>query len=132
MRWATLVQDVFTAGKLLALGLIIIMGVVQICKGRIYFFASSLSPHRESVADMHVNRFTRVTKIVGSLRKFNLVFANVSRCHSNILEDERTTAHNKMLHSEQSKEGCVGHRLPPHTLYLLQIRLFQNNKVFLV
>lgn len=33
VRWATRVQDIFTAGKLLALALIIIMGVVQICKG---------------------------------------------------------------------------------------------------
>ncbi|KAG7269609.1 hypothetical protein CRUP_005167 [Coryphaenoides rupestris] len=32
VRWATRVQDMFTAGKLLALGLIIIMGIVQICK----------------------------------------------------------------------------------------------------
>ncbi|XP_054988599.1 large neutral amino acids transporter small subunit 2 isoform X2 [Sorex araneus] len=32
VRWATRVQDIFTAGKLLALALIIIMGVVQICK----------------------------------------------------------------------------------------------------
>lgn len=28
-------QDVFTAGKLLALALIIIMGIVQICKGKL-------------------------------------------------------------------------------------------------
>lgn len=35
VRWATRVQDIFTAGKLLALGLIIIMGIVQICKGKI-------------------------------------------------------------------------------------------------
>lgn len=33
VRWATRVQDIFTAGKLLALALIIIMGIVQICKG---------------------------------------------------------------------------------------------------
>lgn len=33
VRWATRVQDVFTAGKLLALALIIVMGIVQICKG---------------------------------------------------------------------------------------------------
>ncbi|XP_032892388.1 asc-type amino acid transporter 1 [Amblyraja radiata] len=32
VRWVTRVQDLFTAGKLLALGLIIVMGLVQICK----------------------------------------------------------------------------------------------------
>uniref|UniRef100_A0A3B3UWD0 Solute carrier family 7 member 8a n=1 Tax=Poecilia latipinna TaxID=48699 RepID=A0A3B3UWD0_9TELE len=35
VRWATRVQDIFTAGKLLALALIIIMGIVQICKGEL-------------------------------------------------------------------------------------------------
>uniref|UniRef100_A0A3B4F7N6 Large neutral amino acids transporter small subunit 2-like n=1 Tax=Pundamilia nyererei TaxID=303518 RepID=A0A3B4F7N6_9CICH len=35
VRWATRVQDMFTAGKLLALALIIIMGVVQVCKGKL-------------------------------------------------------------------------------------------------
>uniref|UniRef100_A0A7N6FGT6 Solute carrier family 7 member 8b n=1 Tax=Anabas testudineus TaxID=64144 RepID=A0A7N6FGT6_ANATE len=37
VRWATCVQDVFTAGKLLALGLIIMMGIVQICRGHYYW-----------------------------------------------------------------------------------------------
>ncbi|XP_063074596.1 large neutral amino acids transporter small subunit 2 [Engraulis encrasicolus] len=37
VNWATRVQDVCTAGKLLALCLIIVMGLVQICKGH-YFW----------------------------------------------------------------------------------------------
>lgn len=34
VRWATRIQDVFTIGKLLALVLIIVVGLVQICKGK--------------------------------------------------------------------------------------------------
>ncbi|XP_068196677.1 large neutral amino acids transporter small subunit 2 [Antennarius striatus] len=41
VRWAMCVQDVFTAGKLLALGLIIVTGVVQICKGHYYWLEPS-------------------------------------------------------------------------------------------
>uniref|UniRef100_A0A4W3J474 Solute carrier family 7 member 10b n=1 Tax=Callorhinchus milii TaxID=7868 RepID=A0A4W3J474_CALMI len=33
VRWVTRVQDFFTAGKLLALGLIIVLGLGEICKG---------------------------------------------------------------------------------------------------
>lgn len=42
VRWATCVQDVFTAGKLLALALIIITGFVQICKGMLFVLVSSV------------------------------------------------------------------------------------------
>lgn len=41
VRWATCVQDIFTAGKLLALGLIIIAGLIQICKGKFFLLVAS-------------------------------------------------------------------------------------------
>ncbi|XP_048092554.1 solute carrier family 7 member 8a [Alosa alosa] len=49
VRWATRVQDMFTAGKLLALALIIIMGIVQICKGKVYWLepAHAFEPFQE-------------------------------------------------------------------------------------
>ncbi|KAG7496993.1 large neutral amino acids transporter small subunit 2-like [Solea senegalensis] len=49
VRWATRVQDFFTAGKLLALGLIIIMGIVQICKGDYYWLepANAFEPFQD-------------------------------------------------------------------------------------
>ncbi|XP_075953496.1 large neutral amino acids transporter small subunit 2 [Anarhichas minor] len=37
VRWAMYIQDIFTIGKLLALGLIIILGVIQISKGHYYW-----------------------------------------------------------------------------------------------
>lgn len=35
VRMATRIQDVFTVGKLMALGLIIVVGLVQICNGNV-------------------------------------------------------------------------------------------------
>uniref|UniRef100_H2LTI3 Solute carrier family 7 member 8a n=1 Tax=Oryzias latipes TaxID=8090 RepID=H2LTI3_ORYLA len=49
VRWATRVQDIFTAGKLLALALIIVMGFVQICKGDYYWLepANAFEPFQD-------------------------------------------------------------------------------------
>uniref|UniRef100_A0A8C6UDR9 Solute carrier family 7 member 8a n=1 Tax=Neogobius melanostomus TaxID=47308 RepID=A0A8C6UDR9_9GOBI len=49
VRWATRVQDIFTAGKLLALALIIIMGLVQVCKGEYYWLepANAFEPFQD-------------------------------------------------------------------------------------
>jgi len=40
VRGATMVQDVFTAAKLLALTMIILIGIVRICQGTVYLFFS--------------------------------------------------------------------------------------------
>ncbi|XP_062923370.1 large neutral amino acids transporter small subunit 2-like [Mobula hypostoma] len=56
VRWVTRIQDLFTAGKLLALGLIIAMGIVQICKGHYealrpdMAFDSASNPHIGHIA----------------------------------------------------------------------------------
>ncbi|XP_067308534.1 large neutral amino acids transporter small subunit 2 isoform X2 [Pseudorasbora parva] len=52
VRWATRVQDVFTTGKLLALCLIIIMGIVQICKGHYYWLEPEHAFHPFQPYDM--------------------------------------------------------------------------------
>ncbi|XP_051985273.1 large neutral amino acids transporter small subunit 2 [Xyrauchen texanus] len=52
VRWATRVQDVFTTGKLLALGLIIIMGIVQIFKGHFYWLEPARAFHPFQPYDM--------------------------------------------------------------------------------
>uniref|UniRef100_H3APS3 Solute carrier family 7 member 10 n=1 Tax=Latimeria chalumnae TaxID=7897 RepID=H3APS3_LATCH len=42
VRLATRIQDVFTAGKLLALGLIIVIGLVQICREKVFHIIPNL------------------------------------------------------------------------------------------
>ncbi|CAB1345366.1 unnamed protein product [Coregonus sp. 'balchen'] len=72
VRWATRVQDIFTAGKLLALALIIIMGIVQICKGEYYWLepAHAFEPFQENLP--------RAIFISIPLVTFVYVFANIA------------------------------------------------------
>lgn len=44
VRMATRIQDVFTVGKLMALGLIIVVGLVQICNGNIFSLSHKAFP----------------------------------------------------------------------------------------
>ncbi|CAB1326536.1 unnamed protein product [Coregonus sp. 'balchen'] len=78
VRWATRVQDVFTTGKLLALGLIIIMGFVQICKGSFAYGGwNFLNYVTEELVDPYKN-LPRAIFISIPLVTFVYVFANIA------------------------------------------------------
>lgn len=65
VRWATCVQDVFTAGKLLALGLIIIAGFVQICKGEFLILVASGIPFISDFLSVQLKRGAVTDGLVG-------------------------------------------------------------------
>uniref|UniRef100_UPI0037E84670 solute carrier family 7 member 8a isoform X1 n=1 Tax=Semicossyphus pulcher TaxID=241346 RepID=UPI0037E84670 len=75
VRWATRVQDIFTAGKLLALALIIIMGIVQICKGNYYWLepANAFEPFQEYDVGMIALAFLQGSFAYGGWNFLNYV-----------------------------------------------------------
>lgn len=54
VRGATRVQDVFTAAKLLALAIIVIIGVVKICQGKVvYRYNLSFNANAINILQFH-------------------------------------------------------------------------------
>ncbi|KAL7876439.1 hypothetical protein AOLI_G00114020 [Acnodon oligacanthus] len=86
VRWATRVQDIFTAGKLLALGLIIIMGIVQICKGHFYWLepAHAFEPFQEYDVGRIALAFLQGSFAYGGWNFLNYVTEELIDPHKNL------------------------------------------------
>ncbi|XP_076018416.1 large neutral amino acids transporter small subunit 2 isoform X1 [Genypterus blacodes] len=86
VQWATRVQDVFTAGKLLALGLIISMGVVQICKGHYYWLepAHAFETFRDYDVGLIALSFLQGSFAYGGWNFLNYVTEELVEPHRNL------------------------------------------------
>ncbi|ROI46744.1 Large neutral amino acids transporter small subunit 2 [Anabarilius grahami] len=86
VRWATRVQDVFTAGKLLALILIIIMGLVQICKGEYYWLepANAFEPFQDYDVGLIALAFLQGSFAYGGWNFLNYVTEELVDPHVNL------------------------------------------------
>lgn len=51
---ATRIQDAFTVGKLMALGLIIVVGLVQICNGNVHRSLAAVCGPKDKIKPKHV------------------------------------------------------------------------------
>ncbi|XP_053738385.1 large neutral amino acids transporter small subunit 2 isoform X1 [Synchiropus splendidus] len=86
VRWATRVQDFFTTGKLLALGLIIITGFIQICKGHYYWLepVHSFQPFHDYTVGSIALSFLQGSFAYGGWNFLNYVTEELVDPHRNL------------------------------------------------
>ncbi|CAK8682004.1 unnamed protein product [Clavelina lepadiformis] len=85
VRWATRVQDVFTAAKLLALCLIVIIGVVRICQGH-FLYLTPVEAFRNTTSDIGriVLAFYSSLYAYGGWNYLNFVTEEMKEPHKNL------------------------------------------------